>query len=257
MLAELRLELEADSPEFGYYQSSNLHGVLMERMDASYAGRLHTQGLKPYSQYLHVGERKEWRIKTLTAEAYQQIISPLLDGQFQEFDIEKKGIHIKVRKKELKISSYQELLDEFYSNSCSRTLHLEFLSPTSFKSNGRYIIMPDMRYIYQSLMNKYSAASIDMDMYDEETLRQLAGGSIITQYRLRSVSFPLEGVKIPSFKGSMRVKVNGTDTMARYVRLLARFGEYSGVGIKTAMGMGGMKVNDGYADQTDTGRTAS
>ena len=30
--------------------------------------------------------------------------------------------------------------------------------------------------------------------------------------------------------------------MARYARLLMRFGNYSGVGIKTAMGMGAIKL---------------
>lgn len=29
--------------------------------------------------------------------------------------------------------------------------------------------------------------------------------------------------------------------MGRYVRMLAKFGEFSGVGIKTGMGMGAMK----------------
>lgn len=35
--------------------------------------------------------------------------------------------------------------------------------------------------------------------------------------------------------------IKGPETMARYVRMLAKFGEFSGVGIKTGMGMGAMK----------------
>lgn len=242
MLAELNMELESDSADLGFYQSSNLQGVIMEQIDSSYALQLHEQGIKPYSQYITGADKKEWRIKTLTAEAYQQIILPLLDSRFDGFCIEKKQIHVKIIKKEIRSLTYEQLLNEFYSDSCSRYLNLEFLTPTSFKSAGHYIIIPDMRYIYQSLMNKYSAVSTDLDMYDEETLQQLTGSSIITQYRLRSTGFPLEGIKIPSFKGQMRIKLNGTDTMAKYVRLLARFGEFSGVGIKTAIGMGAMKI---------------
>lgn len=56
----------------------------------------------------------------------------------------------------------QELLEEFYSGPCRGILNLEFLTPTAFKSNGRYQIFPDMRYIYQSFMNKYSAASAEI-----------------------------------------------------------------------------------------------
>lgn len=244
MLAELRMKLETDKTDFGSYQSSNMQGVLMERLESVYADQLHEQGLKPYSQYITGGAQKEWVVKTFTQDAYQKIISPLLDGKFTEFVIEKKDIHVKVRTKELKTISKQELLDEFYSDDYSRYIHLEFLSPTAFKSNGNYVIMPDMRYIYQSLMNKYSAASENMDMYDEETLEQLVNNSYIVQYKLKSTFFPLEGVRIPSFKGEIRIKVSGTATMAKYARLLARFGEYSGVGIKTAIGMGGLQMKE-------------
>lgn len=257
MLADLKLELESNSEEFGYYKSSNLQGVLMEQIDSSYAQKLHEQGLKPYSQYITGGDQKEWHVKTLTTEAYQQIIFPLLDSRFEEFDIAKKQIHVKIRKKEVRVKSHQELLDEFYFEPCGRYLNLEFLTPASFKSGGRYVIMPDMHYIYQSLMNKYSAASHELDMYDDETLRQLTSSSSIVQYRLRSTSFPLEGVKIPSFKGTMRVKLNGTDTMAKYVRLLAKFGEYAGVGIKTAMGMGALKIHEEDGSKAYSGRTVS
>ncbi len=62
MLTELRMKVEAKEQGFGYYQSSNLQGVLMERIDVSYAGKLHEQGRKPYSQYLSRGEdgSQEW-----------------------------------------------------------------------------------------------------------------------------------------------------------------------------------------------------
>ncbi len=242
MLAELRMKLETGGTDFGYCQSSNMQGVLMQRLAPAYAEKLHEQGLKPYSQYLLAKERKEWVVKTFTQEAYQEIIPPLLDGTFTHFVIEKKGWEIGICAKELKTTGKQELLEEFYSGPCSGILNLEFLTPTAFKSNGRYQIFPDMRYIYQSLMNKYSAASAEMEMYDGETLEQLVVHSSVVRYRLHSTFFPLEGVKIPSFKGEITVKVGGTQTMARYARLLARFGEYAGLGIKTAMGMGGLKL---------------
>ena len=49
MLAELRMALSVDKEGFGYYQSSNMQGVLMEHLENSYAEKLHQQGLKPYS----------------------------------------------------------------------------------------------------------------------------------------------------------------------------------------------------------------
>lgn len=248
MLAQLRMELEVDKPEFGYYQSSNIQGVLMERLDPDYADQLHISGLKPYSQYIIGGSQKEWVVNTLTKEAYQRIISPLSDEAFTEFTVEKKQMHVKILSKKLKTIDKKELLDEFYSNTYDRYINLRFLTPVSFKSRELYINMPDSRLIYQSLMNKYSTAAEGMDMYDIKTLEQLTESSRIVSYKLRSTVFPLEGVKIPSFLGEMRIKVTGTSTMAKYARLLARFGEYSGVGIKTAIGMGGLQMNGGRDD---------
>jgi CRISPR-associated endoribonuclease Cas6 len=95
-------------------------------------------------------------------------------------------------------------------------------------------------------MNKYSASAEDeLEMFDEETLEQLAAYSEIYQYRLKSTYFPVEGIRIPSYKGEMTLRLHGTDTLARYVRFLLRFGEYSGIGIKTAMGMGAIRVTEG------------
>lgn len=242
------MKLETDHTAFGYYQSSNMQGILMERVEGGYAEYLHLSMLKPYSQYITGGSQKEWVIHTLTQEAFEKIICPLMDEKFTEFTIEKKEIPIVIAAKELKTINKKELLDEFYSEHYDRYINLEFLTPIAFKSGGAYINMPDMRYIYQSLMNKYSATSQDMEMYDDETLEQLVVNSKIVRYQLRSAVFPLEGVKIPSFRGTFCIKVTGAPTMAKYARLLTRFGEYSGVGIKTAIGMGGVQMNGGKND---------
>lgn len=55
MLAGLKMKLDADKTEIGYYQSSNLQGILMERIESDYAEKMHISGLKPYSQYITGG----------------------------------------------------------------------------------------------------------------------------------------------------------------------------------------------------------
>lgn len=243
MLSELRMKLETDDDTINYYQSSNLQGVLMEQIDNIYAEQLHQQGLNPYSQHIEQnGNDIVWVVNTLNKEAYQNMIFPLLAGEFQEFQIEKKNLPVRIARKDLVIVNKQDLLEEFYQKPADKLLHIQFLTPTAFKQQGRYVIMPDLRLIYQSLMNKYSASSDDMEMYDEETLEQMVACSDIVQYRLKSCFFPMEGAKIPAWKGEITIRIFGTDTLARYVRFLVRFGQYSGVGIKTAMGMGAIRL---------------
>lgn len=264
MLARLKLVLGSEC-DIGSYQSSNLQGVIMQNIDTGYAEHLHNGGLNPYSQYI-VREKTDgkktdeekaddeykgdmeykhiWVIQTFSKEAYDNIIVPLIDNNFCEFMIEKKNIRVSVVQKELTTKEKKTQLEEFYNGECNRYIDLDILSPVSFRSNKKYVNVPDLRLIFQSLMNKYSAASDDMEMFDGETLEQLTDNSIISGYNLHSFYFPLEGLKIPSFKGNMTIKVSGTETMARYARLLFEFGEYSGIGIKTAMGMGAIRLRN-------------
>lgn len=250
MLARLELFLKSDS-DIGSYQSSNLQGIIMQNIDAEYADKLHEGRLNPYSQYL-VSECEEnennykniWVIQTFSKEAYQNIIEPLLDDKFYQFMIEKKNINVSVSDKKISTKDKKKQIEEFYSIECNRYIDFEILSPISFRSNKRYVNIPDLRLIFQSLMNKYSASSDAIEMFDEDTLEQLVDNSVISRYSLHSCYFPLEGLKIPSFKGNMTIKMSGTETMTRYAKLLFEFGEYSGIGIKTAMGMGAIRLKN-------------
>ena len=55
--------------------------------------------------------------------------------------------------------------------------------------------------------------------------------------------FHLEGIKIPSFVGNITLKINGTRQFVNLINMLCEFGVYSGVGIKTAIGMGSIGVS--------------
>lgn len=238
-----RLELVIDDKAVNYRNSSNLQGVIMENIDEDYAELLHEQKYHPYSQYIcNIGDKNIWVINALNNESYEHIIQKLMSDDFKEFRIKNHNEPIHIIEKNLSTKDNSIFLDEFYNVNGEKYYNIEFVTPTSFKSNGRYMIFPDMKLIYKSLMRKYSAASSEMDMYDDDTLEQLVMGSEITRYRLQSTVFPLEGVSIPSYKGSISVRVHGNDTMSRYARLLFRFGEYSGVGIKSSIGMGAIRL---------------
>jgi len=138
-----------------------------------------------------------------------------------------------------------ELMDRFYNQEADRNIGIRIKTPMSFKQNGIYNIVPDARLIFQSLMNKYSAAHEHMSMIDFDTLDQITQNAMIVRYNLRSTGFALEGTKIPGFIGELSFKFRGGDTLARYARLLIEFAEFSGIGIKTAMGMGAVGIIGG------------
>lgn len=242
IFTQLRMELESEN--LNYKQSSNLQGVIYEHISSSYVDELHLQQLHPYSQCLvKEGDKAVWYIKTMSEEANEEIIGALQKEEFQFFTI-KNGTKVTITDKQLKTVDSADWMKEFYSVKGERYLRLEILTSTAFKQNGKYVIFPDLRLIYQSLMNKYSAVSTQMQMMDEDTLEQLVLNSEISRYRLHTISFPMEGIIIPGFCGELTIRLKGTDTLASYVRLLMRFGEFSGVGVKTAMGMGAIRIKE-------------
>lgn len=99
MYAELRMEL--GNAKINYKQSSNLQGVIMETISSEYAGALHNNRVNPYSQFV-VRENNSivWYIKTLTEEAYKNIILPI--SELKEFELKKKEFYLKQRRKRFK-----------------------------------------------------------------------------------------------------------------------------------------------------------
>jgi len=253
MLNELKMQL--DNGLVNYRQTSRLQGVLMEQISAAYAQQLHEQGLKPYSQALvHEDNKVFWIVRTLNQAAYENIVIPMKCREFDSFQMENDLGTIHIIGKEERSSSLKELMNHFYTGlEDQKFINLSFQTPVSFKSGNRYLIYPELKNIYLSLMNKYSAISESEDMMDQETLDQLVAGSELVRYNLRSTFFPLEGIRIPSFVGNIGIKIHGSHTMASYVRMLCEFGEYSGVGIKTAMGMGCMKIEKRRSENDRSG----
>lgn len=235
MYARLRMELDSD--RISYQKSSNLQGIIMETIDTAYAQKLHETQINPYSQCLLKEKGKPiWYIKTLTEEAYENIIIPMT--KLDKIIIRKKGIEAELISQKTELIQEKNLVKDFYDKPCGRYITVSFLTPTAFKSGGRYIFYPDLRLIYQSLMQKYSAVSDTLEMADEDTLETITERSEIVKFRLQTVPFPMEKVRITGFCGQITIKTTGPETLARYIRMLLQFGEFSGVGIKTSMGMG-------------------
>lgn len=241
MLSEIKLELKAEG-KIGYLQSTLFQGVLMERVDKAYAESVHITGLHPYSLFISSKDSLIWIVRTLNTEAYKGIIDPLLATDFKGFDLTAKNVHIDIVSKSVTSKTYDDLMKTFNSDKIEKYIKVEFESPTAFKRDSNYVFMPDTRLIFGSLMRKYSAASSSTDMTDEETLQYISDHSFISGFKIRSTRFPLEGVNIPSFMGEITIRFSGTDTMARYAKMLLEFGEFSGVGIKCGMGMGAIKI---------------
>lgn len=244
MIQQIKIKLQPDGKRnFSFQLGSVMQGVIMKLIDDDYAARLHKAELHPYSQYIiSHGGTLEWTVSALDDDA-GQIIDRLKSDDFKEAFLENRGERLSVISREAALTTYDELFEQHYiSGKAYRFVTLEFVTPTSFKSSGSYLLFPSVFHIFQSLIKKYDSASDTTEIYDESLMNAIDEQIQITDYRLQSTRFYLEKTRIPSFIGRITLKINGASEFIRLMNMLLHFAEFSGVGIKTAIGMGACKI---------------
>lgn len=215
----------------------------MEILGEETASWLHEGQMNPYTQYIQYDEDSiQWIISTMTAEAHQRILIPVMSFSGSQILLSYHDIPLKIINKKHILFKKDEFLQSQYFHDYERYFTIRFITPVSFKSKGKYRNYPTVHWLFQSLMHKHDFVDEDNQIYDEEVLETLEQKCYISQYRLRSTFFSVEGVKIPSFLGSITICVRGNQSLVNLVNYLLMFGEYSGVGIKASMGMGAIQV---------------
>lgn len=234
--------------------ASLFHGVLMETISKTAATSFHEEGLRPFSQSVYYDRTKNksyWRIGTLTATAYEQIILPLLKKE--TFFLRQKNQPFSLTTPKILETSYERLADEIFpQRSMPRSVNLEFMTPTAFKHDGRYVIFPDAFLILNSLLQRWNNFSEVIKLDEINLAGKLAEFCRISRYNLYTQTFSLERVNISGFCGRMNIFLGGTDMLNRILGLLFNFAPFAGVGIKTALGMGALKSEIFWRNKDDS-----
>ena len=244
MLTQVEIELQLpEGTLFNQSMGSILQGALMEQVAPAWAEAMHTQNVRPYSQYGCIKEGKPiWRIHTLTEEAAEQMLSPLLRLS---------SLYLKQRNQEIGLSHFQIVkqetfkeIEEKYWGTDKKIHHMDmnFLTSASCKSQGGYAIFPMPHLIFKNLIKKWNAFSDGSTMEEVGIADQLAQQMDITDYQLHMHPFSLEGRRIRAFRGKVRYGFFKNDAAARLAATLADFANYAGTGMKTSMGMGGTEA---------------
>lgn len=239
-------EMELKLPEgrlLNQSMGSVMHGLLMETVNEVWANVMHSIEVRPYSQYLVVKENKPfWRIATLTEEAFDHILVPVM--KMRSAYLKQYGTEIEIGPVQIcKTESYQDI-EKYYFITMEKIHHVEmrFCTSTSFKTNGTYAIFPEPRLLFCNLIakwNKYSTSSV---LEEDKLVQHISDGLSIVGYNLHTHPYSLEGRRIRAFRGTLRIGFFNNDTNARLAALLCAFATYSGMGIKTALGMGGTET---------------
>ena len=75
----------------------------------------------------------------------------------------------------------------------------------------------------------------------DSLLEDLETGVFIRDYNLRMGIYGLEGVKVRGFRGQVIMQFKRNVELQRVLTLLSYYSQFTGLGIKTALGMCGVK----------------
>lgn len=246
MLKAINLEIKLpDNRKANFSMGSIMQGVLMEMVAPNIAEELHKIAIRPYTQHFYydkVRDKNIWRITALNEYGVKNVLDSIL-----EFD---QKIYLKQKKYDITIISknieqettYKELVEKvFLSDELIRNYELNFLTTTSFKSQGEYQITPEIRWILQSLLNRWNLFSNEVSLDEKGLLEDLEKYLFLKKYNLHSEFFGLENTRIQGFRGNTVFGCKGPKNLRNLIVVLFTYANYSGIGIKTAMGMGGVK----------------
>lgn len=228
------------------HQASLYHGWLMQQIPKELSRQMHQEQHPLFSQYLIKDKASiEWHIHTWNNQLGLELkkIFAINNSIYLEH------IQLELKIEECQVTTQEEadLISHYaFSQDTKKYLTIEFLTPTSFKSQGRYLNYPTPRFIIQSALNRVDQNIDAVAFFDKETFAELLASCYINRYNLHSTYFSLEGTKINGFIGKVELACNGPKQLQSFLKLLFKLTEYTGLGAKTALGMGAIKVSDNY-----------
>jgi len=249
MLGRIILRLRTEGArQLDFFSGSVLHGYLIEATgrDAAY---LHGgDGLRAYSQHCYYDERTDstiWQINTLN-KVSAEIIEQALSG-VESIYLKQKGLEYRVIEKSgFVYSTYHELfLSQMSRERIPKYVALHFKTPCALKFKNQPINFPVVKSIIAGLYAKWCAFSEVVDIEQKELVEQIAVGNRISSYSLNSRVFPLERNNIPAFQGWLKMESHLPVALTALNNALLLYGEYAGIGSKTALGLGAVKTDLG------------
>ena len=239
MINKITVELDLpDSIRFQYL-GSILHGVLMDYLPNDIADQLHHEfAYSPLKQRIyHKNKKVIWEIVCMSDRLFNEI-AELFTSKNRLF-LKYYQVYIEIYSFNIEKVNVQNIMNQLLeTEELNRYVRINIQTPMSFKYQSNYMIFFFFLCIFRSIMILFDAFFEEYKMYDKETLDFLEKNINIVDYKLKSTRFNLEKVKIPSFTGEIVFKIKGPLPFLQLTHFLLKFGEFSGSGMKTSLGMG-------------------
>lgn len=215
-----------------------IHGAVMRLIPTEFAAELHQNSLQPFSMFCMETPDKSLamvRLSALTDDA--NLISRALE---QHKEIVVYGLRKPLT--QINCQHSEELSAEaLYYSEVPNGYRISFITPAIFRRSGKSHCSPDIsRYLISVIekMNKFEDYSINQDM-----LLDYVSAIPLDSYSLNGQRYNVSGSVYNGMTGWADIVFpNKTSDNARLLNAVLRYAEYSGVGAKTAVGMGGISI---------------
>lgn len=223
-----------------------LNGWLMEHLDSDLVERFHQTGDNPFSIYIDEQPTMANMVfNALDTEMETIFDELLLNPNLQKFEfVSATQKEFVILNRTVRILTEKDLSRQFYQGGAEGWYDLKIISPITFKSQGYYQFMPDVRLFFQSLMRKYNQAIEKSEQIDIDLLDEICKKTQVVSYRLRTQRYFIHSGFVTGFLGNLTFRCHGSQTLKDYLGAMLSFGEFSGVGAKTSLGMGAIKLKN-------------
>lgn len=227
--------LKRASPEF----ASNLHH-LGEPKPFCLSPLLEGHELKGGYSYIPTSGVVTFKLSLLTEElltgAIAAFFNPMAEGEILSLSRKPVTVNsINMCPTDVdSFTSFDKLLTEAHPETM---VTFEFLTPTSFRGDGIQTLFPEPRLVFSSLLRRWNTYS---DVKIPEEYAETFPSIKVANYNLRTELIHFSTYKIIGFKGRVEYELpkDASEGFLRKANALADFASFSGVGVKTAMGMG-------------------
>lgn len=242
MIAQVRLKIREPFEPVQSAMAYPLYAWLLSQVPEQEGERLHEQGMRPISQHLwHSPQTREnrWTVNLLNDEAVACFL-PVLERE-KSARLHQRNVEFSFCEVE-RIDAVRVFVRRAQGLALENRFPLELLTPTSFKQEGRYAIFPQESLILQSLTARWGMCFPETPLNDPDAMQAILRGLHIVDYRLQTLRHPLKQTRIPSFIGRIVLEARLPAPLMEAFKTLYCFAPYSGLGVKTALGMGGVRI---------------
>ncbi len=235
------IQMKSSSSQPSANWGSLMHGMLIEHLSGHWPNALHDDQVRPVSQWVeYIGEnRLLWHLQILNDPLAVCFLNSCHQGDY--WYCQHNGSRLLVEKFTMESIGLEQYMRDYLTRQAFPTTMIHFRTATSHKSEGKYVLFPSVELMANSIRNRLATSGDCLSLPDEH-LALLVDRTRIDHYHLQTTQFGLEGIRVTGYTGNLRLRFSGPDEIVSFGNMFFGLAEWFGIGIKTALGMGGCLV---------------